>query len=470
MVVWSDENAAHLLSRAGFGGDSRDIDRFVNYGQARSVDTLVDVNGIPSRGPGRSGDFADDADDLASLKTWWAKRMVKAKTRRLQEKMCLFWHDHWATSVSVVKNNLYMARQNATFRLHGLGSFYTLMFELTRDPAMLDFLDLKLSTKTKPNENYPREIMELFVLGVRDVNGVDNYTQTDVEELSRALTGWQILNDEGVFTDSRHDHGDKTLFSGTSFQMGPGDLGVIDEDGVLLPPATNVLDALLLHRDSDGALTMPRYLGRKLWEYFAYPNPAITLIDEITTDFIANPTGDPKGFVMRDLLRAIFMHDEFYSAQAKTSTPKNPCEFAAHAIRALRARTNARELPDWLEDMGMELFNPPSVNGWNNGLAWLSSGLFLERINFAQTLAAGRDATFKLIPAKVIDRTLTDADAVVGQILDRLGTTSHVPAAARQALVDHLEGATNYLDVDTVERKVRGVIMLALSMPEFQIH
>ena len=465
MVVWNEENAAHLLSREGFRGDARDIARYTKYGQIRSVDSLVDVSGVPSRGPGRSDDFAQDDDDLVALKVWWAKRMVKAKGRRLQEKMCLFWHDHWASSVSVVKNNLWMAKQNATFRLHGLGSFHTLMFELTRDPAMLDFLDLKLSTTNKPNENYGRELMELFVLGVKDLDGVDNYTQTDVEELTRALTGWQIADDVGVFTDARHDHGNKSLFG-----AGPADLGVVDLQGNLLPAATNVLDILLTHQDSDNELTMPRFLGKKLWEYFAYPNPSKALIDEITVNFIANPTGDPKGFVIRDLLRSIFMHDEFYGAQAKTSTTKNPCEFAIHAIRALRAKTNAKTLPDWLEEMGMELFDPPSVNGWNNGIAWLSTGLFLERIRFAQTLAAGRDSFFKVTPSRVIDRRLTDAGAVVDQILAKLGTTSHVPAAARQALVDHFEGATNFFDLDTLERKLRGAIMLALAMPEFQIH
>ncbi len=309
MAVWNQENAAHLLSRAGFGGEVKEHVKYAKLPQSIAVDLLVNVKGSASRGPGKSGADATDADDLQALKTWWAKRMVKAKTKRLQEKMCLFWHDHFASSVSVVKNNYYMAKQNATFRYFGMGSFHTLVFEVTRDPAMLEFLDLNLSTKNKPNENYGRELMELFFLGVKDLNGVDNYTQTDVEQITKALTGWQVVSDAGVFTDARHDHTNKTLFAGKSYQAGPADLGVVDATGALLPPATNVIDILLTHRDSDGALTMPRFLGKKLWEWFAYPNPSKTLIDEITVDFIANPTADPKGFVVRDLLRAIFMHD-----------------------------------------------------------------------------------------------------------------------------------------------------------------
>ena len=152
------------------------------------------------------------------------------------------------------------------FRFFGFGSFHTLVFEVTRDPAMLDFLDLKLSTKTKPNENYGRELMELFVLGVKDMNGVDNYTQDDVEQITKALTGWQIISDAGVFTDSRHDHGNKTLFAGKTCQQGPADLGVVDAASALLPPATNVIDVLLAHRDTrrqahDAALHRQEALG-----------------------------------------------------------------------------------------------------------------------------------------------------------------------------------------------------------------
>lgn len=470
MVVWNEENAAHLLSRAGFGGDVKEAAKYAKLGQQIAVELLLSVKPATSRGPGKSGADATDADDRAKLKTWWAKRMAKARSRRLQEKMCLFWHDHFATSYDVVKNNFYMAKQNQTFRIFGLGSFYTLVFEVTRDPAMLEFLDLKQSSKNKPNENYARELQELFVLGVKDLNGNDNYTQDDVEQMTRALTGWQIVADAGVFTDTRHDHGNKTLYAGTSYQAGPADLGLVDATGTLLPPATNVIDILFTHRDSDGALTMPRFLGKKLWEYFAYPNPSKALIDEITADFIANPSGDPKGFVVRDLLRSMFLHDEFYGDQAKRSSVKNPCEFAFHAIRALKAKTNGKTLPDQLEAMGMELFNPPGVNGWANGLPWLSSGLFLERINFAQALAAGRGSDLKLVPAKVIDRRLVSASDVVDQLLDKLGVSAHVPAGARQALVDYFEGATNFFDLDTLERKVRGAVAIALSLPEFQIH
>ncbi len=458
MVVWDAENAAHLISRAGFGGDERDVQKFVRYGQATAVEKLVTVKGTGAKGPGKSGSAATDPDDLLKLRVWWAKRMVKATSRRLQEKMCLFWHDHFASNISNVKNNLWMAQQNALFRRFGLGDFKTLVFEVTRDPAMLEFLDGDRNKVGKPNENYGRELMELFVLGVNDLDGNPNYTQTDVQEMARALTGFVIQNDDGVFDATRHDSGSKTLLGVT------GNLGVVDSAGTLLPPATNIIDVLFAHTDSDGALAMPRFLAKKLWEYFAYPSPAKARIDEVAAPFIAG------GFVIRDLLRAIFLHDDFYSDEAKSQTVKNPCEFAFSAIRATRASTSAKTLPDHLGNMGMDLFDPPTVNGWDNGLAWLSSGQFLARFEFAQALAAGRSGDLKLSPTRLFDRSATSAESVVDELLGKLGIAAQVPTDARQALVDYFAGATNFFDTTVVEQKVRSAIALMLDLPEFQVH
>jgi uncharacterized protein (DUF1800 family) len=451
MVVWDAENAAHLLSRAGFGGDERDIEKYVRYGQLTAVEKLVTVKGTGSKGPGKSGSAATDPDDLLNLKVWWAKRMVKASTRRLQEKMCLFWHDHFACAVGMVKNNLWMAQQNALFRRHGLGSFKTLVLEVTRDPAMLEFLDGGRNKVGKPNENYGRELMELFVLGVNDLSGNPNYAQTDVQEIARALTGFVTVDDQGVFDPTRFDNGSKTVLGVT------GNLGV-------LPPAQDVIDVLFAHTDTEGKLAMPRFLAKKLWEYFAYPNPTNARVDELTGPFIAN------GFLVSDLLRSIFLHEDFYGAEAKSQSVKNPCEFAFHAIRATRASTSAKTLPDQLANMGMDLFDPPSVNGWNNGLAWLSSGQFLARFEFAQALAAGRAGDLKMSPTRLFDRSATSAGAVVTELLGKLGIAAQVPPDARQALVDYFAGATNFYDQTVVEQKVRGVIALMLDLPEFQIH
>ena len=181
--------------------------------------------------------------------------LATQNARRLQEKMVLFWHDHFATQMSVVKNNRQMAYQNRTFRRDGLGSFKTLVHQVTRDAAMLDFLDGKQNTKNNRNENYGRELMELFVLGVFDLNGNENYTQTDVEQMARCCTGYQIdaSTDLGFFNPARFDSSAKTLFQGKSFEA-TGNIGFEDASGTLLPPERNVIDILFAHRDSDGEL------------------------------------------------------------------------------------------------------------------------------------------------------------------------------------------------------------------------
>jgi uncharacterized protein (DUF1800 family) len=466
MVDWNTENVLHLLSRAGFGAKRKESAIWVRRGQALAVELLVGQKGLSAKGPGGPD---SEPSSTAKLQTWWVKRMATQNVRRLQEKMVLFWHDHFATQMAVVKNNRQMAYQNRTFRLHGLGSFKTLVHQVTRDAAMLDFLDGRLNTKNNKNENYAREMMELFVLGVFDLNGVENYTQTDVEQLTRCCTGFQIdfTKDLGYFNPSRFDNGNKTLFAGTGHQA-TGNIGFEDAAGNLLPPERNVIDILFAHRDSDGELTMSRFLARKLWEYFAYPDPSKALVDEVAAPFFSG------GFVIKDLLRAIFLHDEFYSDQAKTSSVKNPVEYALGAMRACKASSNYSQLPTYLEVMGMELLNPPSVNGWSNGLSWLSTGQFLNRFAFAQTFAAGRDAKIiKLKPKQLFDDDAAGADQVVDDLLAVFGVAARVPAGTRQALIDYVNDPAppvSFKDTTVQEKKVRGLIALILQLPELHIH
>jgi len=154
---------------------------------------------------------------------------------------------------------------------------------------------------------------------------------------------------------------------------------------------------------------------------------------------------------------------------------KNPVEYALGAMRACKVVSTYSLIPAQLEDMGMELFNPPSVNGWSNGLAWLSTGQMLNRFDFAQLLAAGRDSRgIKLSPTALYDGSATSADQVVDQILGRFGSiAARVPAGARQALIDYLNDPVppvSFTDPTVVEKKIRGVIALILQLPEFHIH
>lgn len=463
MVVWDEGNVRHLLGRAGFGATPSDVKRYLKRGQALTVETLVGQKASKAKGPSKP---SSDNADLTKLATWWCKRMEKQNTRRLEEKMVLFWHDHFATQFSVVKNVRQMASQNSTFRKCGMGDMRTLIWEVTRDAAMLDFLDGKTNRNGQLNENYGRELMELFVLGVFSFDGSEeNYTQTDVVEISKATTGFQINDkDIGFFNPNRFDTSQKTMFAGKSFEA-TGNLGVEDGQGNLLPPDRNIIDILFTHTDSAGNLTMPRFIGRKLWEYFVYEGPDETLIDDITSDFRAG-----GGYVISDLLRSLFLHPEFYSEQAKTSSVKNPCEYLFGAMRALEAKSKHTQTPAGLKEMGMELFEPPSVNGWNNGLPWLSTGQMLARFEVGQSIAGGRDKNLVLLkPTKIIPKDATEPAHVVDEILTRLGTADSTPAGARQALIDYFGGLNDWDDPYVVETKVRGAIALALQLPEVNL-
>jgi uncharacterized protein (DUF1800 family) len=452
-----ESDALHLVTRAGFGPKGNDVRRFGKLDRDRAVDRLVDFRPSRARGPGRS---EQNSTQLRKLQKWWLRRMMRGNPR-LHEKVALFWHDHFACSYSEVKNVRWMAQQNRVFREFGMGPFRELLYQVAKDPAMLDFLDGRRNTKNRPNENWARELMELFTLGVFDRAGAENYTQNDVVEMARSTTGYRIIDDEGIFTPSRFDNGDKVLFATKSFEAS-GNLGIEDDTGAQFPPERNILDILFAHRDSDNRPTLARFIALKLWEWFAYPGPSLALVDELADVFVAS------GYVVGELVRAILKHDEFYAEPARSSTVKTPVEFALNAIRILKVRTSFDQVLEDLEDMGMELFRPPTVNGWAHGFTWLSTGQFLSRFNFAQALAAGRKTKqYFFKPVRVFDESATDAAQVVDEFLGLLQL--EVSANARQALIDYMGGATDFRDPNVIETKVRGLVVLLLTLPEFQI-
>lgn len=464
----SRDDVFHLLRRAAFGPNSKDLTKFVGKSRASVVDQLLPNKGRKKSPPRRKD---DSRDDLRVMQKWWFKQM-RSKKWRAAEKLVLFWHDHFPSSFDVVRNLGALGTQNATFRTHGLGNFRDMVFEITRDAAMLDYLDGFRNQKDSPNENYGREVMELFALGVKDLAGNDNYTQEDVVQMARCCTGFvaetKQKKNRTVFTGkiliepSRFDDGSKTLFAGTGHEAA-GNIGVENADGLPFPTGLNAIDILFTHRDTDGRPTTARFIARKLWEWYAYPDPSVALVDELADIFVA------ANYEIRPLVYAILTHDEFFSAEARQSTAKTPVDFTLQGIEALEAKTKLDELPDFVRFMGMDLFNPPSVNGWNHSEAWLSTSRFLERFEFAQDLAAGRDKKiFKVTPKKLIDPSVVSTGPMVDGLLDRMGVT--VPDATRQALIDYLDGGQALDDEEWLETKFRGVFVLLLTLPEFQVH
>ncbi len=453
------DDAAHLLRRAGFGASAKDLTRFAPLSREDAVELLLGTKTRRSRPPRGK----NDEKTFRAMQGWWLKQMQSPKWR-LHEKVALFWHDHFPSSRDDVSYLGQLAQQNRIFREHGLGPFRRLLYEITRDLAMLDYLDGSSNQRDRPNENYARELMELFTLGVRDANGVENYTQTDVVELARALTGFIVREGSafGRVETWAFDDQPKTLFAGRTAET-TGVLGVEDGAGAELPPDRNVLDLLFLHRDSDARPTLARFVARKLWEWFAYPDPSLALVDELADVFVAS------GYETRMLVAAVLLHDEFYSDAARSSTPKTPVDFALQTLASLRAKANPQALTGALERMGMSLFNPPSVNGWQHGDAWLATSLYQQRLAFAQDVAAGRSGkTYVFKPKAFVTKVVGDSAAVVDGLLAALQLQPS--ATARQALIDYHASGAGLPDDERLEKRFRGLFVLMLSLPEFQVH
>jgi uncharacterized protein (DUF1800 family) len=438
MVPWTYDNAAHLLRRAGFGADRKDVERAVRMGQADAVEAVLRFRPSKSRYRGR--------DDLYRMQRWWLNRMFRTRTP-LAEKMTLFWHGHFATAFQKVENVKMMSRQNGLFRSMATGKFRDLLLEVSRDPAMILWLDNIYNVKGRPNENYAREIMELFSLGVVDEQGQPNYTELDVREAARAFTGWS-LGDRGEFEfhDYDHDHGNKV------FMTLSGDLDGVD----------------IVNHLADSA-QCGRFLAQRLWTFFAYPSPETAVVDELAQ---AYETADTE---IEGVLRAMFLRDEFYGPRAHAEQVTSPVEFVIGTLRAFDAKSNGWDLPYWTGAMGQELFNPPNVAGWPGGLTWMNSVTRLNRFEFAWAVAAarGRDRELSFNVDRILKQMPIGFDGadVVDRVLQLAGPVN-APAEARQALITYMDTRNSGIvqfdpnDPDHVDRKVRGVVGLVLTLAE----
>lgn len=398
---WNYEAAAHLLERAGFGGTPSQIEALASMSPRQAVRSLVyfDVannshlqpfvhSGVhepalepfpPSR-PATT-ELAKTTGEALGIKVkpegnrrlqpvvnkffywlrasvletnrvayWWANRMV-ASNNPLQEKMALFWHGHYAVNESKVRDYRKLLKELELFHGMGTGSFRDLMVAVAQDPAMLAFLDAGVNVKGAPNENFAREIMELFTMGV------GNYSETDIREAARAFTGWNYVDLDFVINEEQHDDGLKNFLG----HQGNFD-GVDIIDLIMQEPVT------------------ADYIAGKIYRFFVREDLSPSLSTEL-------------GNVLRDadydiatLLETIFLSKDFYSPASIGSQIKSPVQLAVSTYRKL-GLTNAPGVPDFNRATGalsQTLFRPPTVAGWAGGRSWMTPGLLLERGNFAR--------------------------------------------------------------------------------------
>ncbi len=395
---WTIFEAAHLLRRAGFGGSPVDVKVLHSMGRHKAVESLL----VPSEPLDAFAppDWATREQAVADMKEramqlqevrrasrdltpeeaerkrrefqqsqqresrqhgiegqgWWFRRMLKTKAP-LREKMVLFWHDHFATSIQKVRQPALLMLQNELFRKHATGSFKELTHAIVKDPAMMLYLDTQNSKKGKPNENFAREVMELFTLGE------GNYTEKDIKEAARAFTGYQLNRQNGtVFHNKRQwDNGEKTIF---------GKSGKFDGDGVVD----------VLFQQSAASELIPR----KLWEYFVAENPPEEGVEALARSF------READFRVEPLLREIFLSKSFYSEKVIRNQIKCPIQYLVQMLKELELN----EAPQGYtlsaqQQLGQQLYMPPNVAGWDWGKAWINTNTLLSRYNVAGFITKG---------------------------------------------------------------------------------
>ncbi|WP_020164217.1 DUF1800 domain-containing protein [Methyloversatilis discipulorum] len=401
---WNRARAAHLLERAGFGGTPEEIDALARLTPAQAVRRMVYFEGAPAAdlppfdhsGVFEAGldpfpasrpattDLARDSGEAlgvtvkaggnrrmqpvvnkffywlraSKLETdrvayWWANRMLTSP-RPLQEKMALFWHGHFATNEDKVRDYRKMLNQLELFQNQGLGKFRTLMIGVAQDPAMLSFLDAAVNVKGAPNENFAREIMELFTMGV------GHYSEHDIREAARAFTGWNYQGVAFHIDAAKHDGGPKAVL---------GRRG--NYDGV------QVIDIIL-----DQPVT-PRYLASKLYRHFVREDIDPALAEELGRRLKA------VDYDIAAFLEMLFMSRDFHAPESVATRIKGPVELVVSTYRKL-GLTEVPGVPDFNETttaLGQRLMHPPTVAGWAQGRSWITPGLLLERGNFALDVA-----------------------------------------------------------------------------------
>jgi uncharacterized protein (DUF1800 family) len=432
----------HLLRRAGFGATEAELDQYTQLGFGGALDRLLNPEPVDDSATDQllaplTADLGD-RKKIESAKFWWFSRMLYTQ-RPLQEKMTLFWHNHFATANSKVNNAVLMLQQMQLFRDNGLGNFETLLQKVTRDPATLIWLDNRLNRKAAPNENYAREVQELFTVGI------GNYTEQDIHEAARAFTGHTLDKNLGyIFNKAQHDAGTKT------FQ---GQTGNFDADDVL---------AILVRNPATA-----RFITTKLFTYFVHDSPDSSTIDRLAGTFSSS------SFDIRSVLRDLFSGPEFLSPRAFHAQVKQPVDFVSGSLKSLNVQNVGPDVTQVLRRMGQDLLNPPDVSGWKGGNAWINSSTLFERFNWGNRLSTGRDAGkpyFTDVPSQIQRRNVNSPDGLVDYYLGLL-VDGDVTPEARQALVDYLNasGPLALNDSGALDLKARGLVHLALATPTYQL-
>jgi len=475
----------HLLRRAGFGASTADAEIFRDMSAAAAVAYLVDYEGRPDDVDARIG-RADHAQvttrdvftpdiDIEDARQRWLFRMIHTR-RPLQEKMALFWHNHFATAYSKLANDsgsLQAAKMLAhkpttlrgpqgqleLFRQYALGNFRDLVVQVAMDPATLVWLDGQFNTRTKPQENFGREVMELFTIGV------DFYTESDVYAAARVFTGWNLRESVGynrtdmnsyqefVYNAGEHETSDKT-FSFPVYANGSRTIPARSESAGV-QDGIDLITGLAVHPET------ARRLARKFWNFFVseihQPDPAF--IESTAAVYLQN------GTEIRPVVRHILNSPWFNDRAFRFARYAWPAEFVTRAIKEVgwqnfsldKARTP-------LAAMGQLLFEPPNVGGWPLGAGWFSTGTMLARTNFAATLAASQKENLGV----AFESDGQTPQALLTAMLDHV-TTAPFDAIPQQALMSYLLAGSGSWNSAQLTTRAAGLARLLVGSSEYQL-
>ena len=482
----TEDVAKHILRRMGFGGPSADVDQLLALGSTTAaVNHMIDYDRIDNSALdaklAASFDWTPPLDNnkinQGEIRRRWITRMILTQ-RPFEEKMTLFWHNHFATALSKVSTEILMQVQNETLRANALGRFDDLLLKVAQDPAMLIWLDTQQNRVNNINENFGRELMELFTMGIKDVVTLDApYTEADIKMVARCFTGWTFVRPNANqpfayqfrLTAANHDNGTKTVFAGTPYER----TGNLDGTDIV---------TILAARPST-----PRYLVKKFFDFFVYPIDSSKSQDRNTVDRLAD-VYIANNHSIKELARAIFTSDEFFSDRARFGLVKIPVECVVGPIRMLGAQYNPGGPVDRRDNttqqrtarLGMQLFEPPDVAGWDPQLAWINTALMLERYNVAEQFAITR-VTDPTTPGAflTIDQlrkfVKTNPKKTVNKFLGALNvdTDSQTVKTLRNYLQADDNGNPGVFDPTTdavIDKKIRGLVHLIMSLPEFQLN
>ena len=361
-IPWNLQRVVHLHRRAGFAAPWSAIQRDLADGPDDSIARLLNGDAVDKPNDSDAmaatiGDAAIASGNSQRLKAWWLYRMVTTSDP-LGERLALMWHNHFATSNRKVKNLPLMREQNELFRKYGRGPFSELLSNVVKHPAMMLWLDADSNRKGKANENLARELLELFTLGVGE------YSESDVKQTARALTGWAVINDKFEYRKTRHDDSDLTILGKT--QSFDGD---------------QLLEMLL---------SKPATAKRIAWR-ICKTFMGEDVVDETALKDLAD------GLVNNDLnigwaIETVLRSELFFIDANIGSKVLGPVEYIVGAIRCLeldQSPPSSMILTQWAERIGQNLFYPPNVGGWNEGRSWLGSRSVIARANFANALVKG---------------------------------------------------------------------------------